>query len=123
MGVSVLRLFVAVEECLHLRHDDLVRDAGSGVGERLLDLGAEPCVIGFRRGDRPRRRIVGVVAKHGQRISRGSKNEKDSQHVRDHAMEEGSDFALTCVLLDSGRGAVRSFGCLGVITQLTQLGG
>lgn len=60
MGTSVPRLFAPVEDRLHPRHDDLVRDAGPGVGERLLDLGAEPCVIGFRRGDRPRRRIVGV---------------------------------------------------------------
>lgn len=59
-GASVLRLFAPVEERLHLRHDDLMRDAGSGVGKRLLDLGAEPCVIGFRRGDRPRWRVVGV---------------------------------------------------------------
>lgn len=123
MGASVLRLLVRVEDRLHPRHDDLVRDAGSGVGERLLDLGAEPCVIGFRRGDRPRRCIVGVVLGHDRRISRRSKNEKDSQHVRDYATEEGRDFALICVLLDSGRGAVRLFGCLCMITQITQLGG
>lgn len=81
MGASVLRLVVPVEECLHLRHDDLVRDAGSGIGERLLDLGAEPCVIGFRRGDRPRRRVVGVrevgvVLGHGRRIAQTRRRKK-----------------------------------------------
>lgn len=49
MAASVLRLFAPVEECLHLRHDDHVRDARPGVGERLLDLGAEPCVVGVPR--------------------------------------------------------------------------
>jgi len=53
MGVSVLRPFVPVEDRLHLRHDDLVRDAGSGVGERLLDLGAEPCVYAAGEGIGP----------------------------------------------------------------------